>query len=300
MYIKVANWFAKNSCPLYCDYGVIRRPCRAIYRWLAENPMLYRHAMQKRGVTAEMLAYPAELPFDVNTYPPLYSNWRFAPWEEIADPDDPKQYNLISSSGGQVIRRSPSYCDYKIFELTGQHLARNIPGRFDAAHWVEYLAQAGYETVVERPRPGHHYVGVIPDYGEFGHVVWFGMLGKACQPSESDALDAASRSHPSRTMANGRDSHGHDSSDSSSMAAVSSQANAAIVADQANPSNSAAQPKRTLAGRWYSDNFHRFYVAPADEDDSAAAYYCSTYEGFQFHILRIEPGDRRVTWVQID
>lgn len=178
MLVKIANFFAKYSCPMWCSTGLIRRPCRKVYRWLAESPAQYRRAMRRLGFSAEMLTRAYEQPFNVDTYPPLYADPSFAPWPEVADPEDPRQYNLISSSDGQVIRYATSYCAWKIFELTGRHLARNLPGRFDAKDWVKYLAQAGYATVVDRPHSGHHYVGIIPGYGEFGLVVWFGQMGK--------------------------------------------------------------------------------------------------------------------------
>lgn len=189
MYAKIANFFAKYSCPMWCGTGLIRRPCRKVYRWMAENPTQYRRTMKQLGFSAEVLAQASQLSFDVNTYPPLYRDLSFAPWPEVADPEDPKQYNLISSSDGQVIRYATSYCAWKIFELTGQHLARNLPGRFDAKDWVKYLAQAGYGTTVDRPHSGHHYVGIIPGYGEFGLVVWFGQMGKVDAAAKAqDAL----------------------------------------------------------------------------------------------------------------
>lgn len=172
--LKIANLFARYSCPMWCDVWVIRGFCRKAYRWLAENPKLYRRAMLRRGINPQWLNHPAQLPLEVDTYPPLYADLRFAPWEEVADPEDPKQYNLISSTGRQVIRWSTDYCSWKIFELTGERPERNLSGRFDAHDWVEFLSQAGYQTVVDHPEPGHHYVGVIPCQGEFGQVVWFG------------------------------------------------------------------------------------------------------------------------------
>lgn len=114
--------------------------------------------------------------YDIATdsYPPLYADQRFAPWPEQ---DDSKNYCLISSSDGGVIRHSTSYCAWKIFELTGAFPVRKTRRRFDAKDWVEFLAEAGYTEHAEQPIPGHHYVGIIPDEGEFGQVVWYGFSG---------------------------------------------------------------------------------------------------------------------------
>lgn len=86
------------------------------------------------------------------------------------------------------MRRSTSYVAWKIFELTGQWpLERGNDGTvFHAKYWQEFLRLNGYTKEVEHPERGKHYVGIIPDEGEFGQVVWFeGMYGKlyACQVS---------------------------------------------------------------------------------------------------------------------
>lgn len=44
---------------------------------------------------------------------------------------------------------------------------------FHAKHWQEFLRLNGYDKVVEKPVRGGHYVGIVPDEGEFGQVVWF-------------------------------------------------------------------------------------------------------------------------------
>lgn len=172
--IKIANFFAKYSTPLWCSNALVRGGCRAVYRWLAEGKFWYYRAMrQSHWVLSRRDIELAKKFPSVDTYPPLYADKAFAPWEEIADPEDPRRYNLISSRGGQVIRRSTSYCSWKIYELTGKYPERTIKKRFDARDWVEFLAAAGYTRIVNRPVSGHHYVGVMPDEGEFGQVIWF-------------------------------------------------------------------------------------------------------------------------------
>lgn len=108
-----------------------------------------------------------------NTYPWPYSDPKFAPWEED---DRPETYTLVSDPAGFVIRRSTSYVAWKIFELTGRWpLERGDEGKiFHAKYWQEFLRLNGYDQIVERPlRRRRRYVGIIPDEGEFGQVVWF-------------------------------------------------------------------------------------------------------------------------------
>lgn len=167
----------------------MRRFCRLGYRFLAENKLMRKlyflgHTpkigMMLTGVCVMGLQSLYDLMLD--TYPPLYADLRFAPWPEE---DDPENYCLISSSDGGVIRRSTSYCAWKIFELTGSFPIRKTRRRLDARDWVEFLAEAGYTNCVEQPLPDHHYVGVIPGEGEFGQVVWYGFSGQqAALPSE--------------------------------------------------------------------------------------------------------------------
>lgn len=186
----VANVFAFLSCPMWNPIGPVRHVSRGAYRWLAENRFMYCLYMRKHGVRGWQIANYAHLRFSIDTYPPLYADKHFAPWEEVADPDDPKRYNLISSRGKQVIRHPAAYCAYKIRELTGKYPQRLTDKRFDSADWVEFLAEAGYRTIADRPRPRHHYVGVMPGEGEYGTVVWFGILGREIAPDDPESGEA--------------------------------------------------------------------------------------------------------------
>lgn len=116
-----------------------------------------------------------------NTYPWPYSDPRFADWEED---DRGKTYTLISDQAGFVIRRSTSYVAWKIYELTGRWpTERGSDGEiFHAKYWQKFLGLNGFTKFVARPEPGKHYVGIIPDEGEFGQVVWFEGMTDATKP----------------------------------------------------------------------------------------------------------------------
>ena len=149
--IRLANKFAKNSCSAWQSSRVIRR----FSRWA------YRRIMEKGK---------AEYP---------YADQEFANWPE----DDSKDhYTLISDSAGFVIRRSTSYIAWKIKRTTGKWPTRPEPGErapgehaFDAKHWGEILEHNGwvpYGPVTPNMASRGDYIGVLPDEGEFGLVVW--------------------------------------------------------------------------------------------------------------------------------
>lgn len=196
-FVKLANFLAKYSCSKWNHYRVLRRVCRAGYRSMADiTAILQRLKLIGPAVHFERSKLSKVPLASFDTYPYLYRNPDFAPWEED---DDPKNYTLITDPANFVIRRSTSYCAWKIYELTGrwpivrsyneinrkQYLEislalEDIPpeerrpaeARFDAKYWREFLALNGYTKVVEAPISGHHYVGIQPDEGEFGQVVW--------------------------------------------------------------------------------------------------------------------------------
>ncbi|MBR2840024.1 hypothetical protein IKE82_01685 [Candidatus Saccharibacteria bacterium] len=152
--IKIANFFAKNSCDAWQSSRPVRKICRGIYRFIME--------------------------FGARDYP--YANPHFADWPEC---DEEGKYSLITDSCNFVIRRSPSYIAWKIKRITGHWPKLPTPGkrnpgehRFDAKHWDEVLEFNGwhkcdYGPIAEDADKGIHFVGVIASEGEFGQVVWF-------------------------------------------------------------------------------------------------------------------------------
>lgn len=146
--IKVANFFAKNSCDKWQKIGVIRKVSRKIYQRIMENK--------------------------ATNYP--YDNQDFANWPES---DKKGEYTLIADSDGFVIRRSTSLINWLVKKEVGQHLKRPVPGErlpgehaFDAKHWDELLEYNGWERKAPCPYDcvlGTHFVGIIPGEGEFGN-----------------------------------------------------------------------------------------------------------------------------------
>lgn len=151
--IRVANFFAKNSCPAWQPVGFIRRISRIIYRSIMENDISANYR------------YP-------------YAEPEFANWPES---DDGRNYTLISDSAGFVIRHSPSYCAWRIKRRTGKWPKRPTPGKrapgehaFDAKHWDELLEFNGWQRRESGPTPfdDTKFIGIIKDEGEFGQLVW--------------------------------------------------------------------------------------------------------------------------------
>ena len=158
--IKLANFFAKRSCPAWQSNKAIRKACRKIYRFLMET--------------------------GAKSYP--YENMDFAPWEE----SEGDFYTIITDSNNNVIRRSTSYVAWMIKRHCGSWPKRPVPGErkpgehaFDARHWDEILDYNGWDRVpmeLWSLQPKHWdsnlnahvcLVGIIPDEGEFGQLVWF-------------------------------------------------------------------------------------------------------------------------------
>ncbi len=141
----------------------------------------YRHAAQKYWqsvVGQNKTKQYQDGYYYFNTYPWPYSDPDFANWEED---DRTGSYTLISDQSNFIIRHPTSYCAWKIFESTGHWPKRKTPRGeklFHAKYWQEFLAEAGYETIVVMPQSTHRYVGIEEhSETEFGEVVWFEKLG---------------------------------------------------------------------------------------------------------------------------
>ena len=153
------SWF----CILFSQYfyGLSRRRFRA----------KYRNMIKKRWERPEyqnLIRYYKNGRKDLNTYP--YDIVDFAYWPEDSNVNS---YSLVSDQSGCVIRHSPSYVAWKIFEETGEWPQKKTKDRLDAKRWKQFLYEAGYEQVATYLKTGHHYVGINPKDGEFGIVVWF-------------------------------------------------------------------------------------------------------------------------------
>lgn len=136
---------------------------------------------------------------------PLITPWpycdpRFASWEEADG-------TLVTDPANFVIRHSTSYCAWRIRELTGKWPTNRVKPRneahaqeirnrerpHDAKYWLEFLqAQDCYLGVVDADyitqHPNHHYIGVDPNCGEYGLVIWFENLAYDIQNQRTLAV----------------------------------------------------------------------------------------------------------------
>lgn len=157
--IKVANFFARQSCAAWQPNRIIRAICRHIYRFIMET--------------------------DAKEYP--YADLKFANWPE----SDGDFYTLVTDSSGFVIRRSTSYVAWLMKKYCGNSPKLPKPGprkpgehRFDAKHWGEILEYNGWQKVSRAEWPSYrdifderHLIGIITDADEFGLLVWFNNAG---------------------------------------------------------------------------------------------------------------------------
>ncbi|MBQ6130414.1 hypothetical protein IJI72_01855 [Candidatus Saccharibacteria bacterium] len=164
--LRLANHHALLSVDAFNKSALSRRYHRWKYRQIAE-----REYWSAKHQTRVGRYYAGEL--QLNTYPWPYRDPGFANWTEN---DTPGSYTLISDPSGCVVRHSTSYCAYKIRELTGFWPKRLSNTRFDAKHWQQFLAEAGYAETLPSgvvPTLWKHYVGIDPQRGAYGLVVWF-------------------------------------------------------------------------------------------------------------------------------
>lgn len=159
---RVNSW-AQKSCTKWNKNRLSRIFFRRRYRKVAKK---YWKSPDHR----RLIARYQEGARYINTYPWPYKDPGFANWEEN---DTSTDYSLISDQSGCAIRYSTSYCAWKIFEATGTWPRKKSTKRLDAKHWQQFLAEAGYTNVVTEIDPSHYYVGIHPNEGEWGIVVWY-------------------------------------------------------------------------------------------------------------------------------
>ena len=94
----------------------------------------------------------------INTYPWPYNDVAFA---TFVDMNDPETYVLDQS--GCPVKDATSYVAYKIYEETGKW-----PQGTHQNNWQDFLAEAGYKSVMPKPTYGCRFVGI----GREGQVVW--------------------------------------------------------------------------------------------------------------------------------
>lgn len=160
--VRVANFWARMSCPRWNKIRFLRHLARKEFRHLAEK------CWEEEGWQKKIKKYKAG-DWIIDTYPGPYYHPAVANWEED---DSPEGYNLISDQSGCVIKYSTSYCAWKIFEATGTWPQKTSRERLDSKRWVQFLKEAGYPETTDRPSPNYYYVGVNPDIGEWGLTVW--------------------------------------------------------------------------------------------------------------------------------
>ena len=159
--LKIANFFAKYSVKRWNKIRPFRKLCRLAYQ---EMEWMFEDKIGIDNEEAEAEGYSV-----INPYPRLYRDPRFASWEEDDD-------CLVSDPSGFVIRHSTSYCAYLIaLEKCFEWPRRKTKKRYDAKDWQEFLAECGYRRVVSGKQLDrvHEYVGILPDEGQYGLVVWF-------------------------------------------------------------------------------------------------------------------------------
>ncbi len=179
--LGLANFLAKYSCPKWNKLRVLRRICRMGYHGLGQFWIWWqrwsRHInpSDERRNIREIESTLSELNCEVqNTYPWPYRDLRFADWKEDGSPEG---YNLISDPAGFVIRRSTSYCAWKIYEATGRWPKNRAQGwqRFDARDWERFLTMNDFRRVSADELKSSSLrccIGILPEQGEFGQVVW--------------------------------------------------------------------------------------------------------------------------------
>ncbi len=173
---KTANFFAKYSTVRWNRIRVLRTLSRQAYLAIANHQM---HSFEQYELSRRYAKWTCG--HMINTYPGPYCDLSFAPWLEddqlAADPARRERDDaLVVDRLGFVVRHSPSYCAWKIYEQTGRWLKCPAGFYWHARYWQELLTVANGFTAVPPDSSlenGHHYVGILPEAGEHGLVVWF-------------------------------------------------------------------------------------------------------------------------------
>lgn len=161
--MKIMNFLAKYSVAKWNKNRILRKLCRMLYHAISEF-WIRTHKNVWHDRWRDPINGNKRFRDVYNTYPWPYAWSTFAAWEEEDD-------SLITDPSRFVIRRSTSYCAWKIRELTGKWPTRPNRERYDAKRWDELLALWGYHKAKELYN-GQHYIGVDKTTGEFGEVVW--------------------------------------------------------------------------------------------------------------------------------
>lgn len=166
--IFIANLLARLSVDRWNKIRVLRGICRKAYQGMGEIYLWWRRVRPQKKPFGMADSW---WEFIQNTYPWPYVSEDFANWPEEAITG---RYTLISDPSGFVVKHCTSYCAWKIRELTGQWLPHPHDGKiYHAKDWQSYLALNGYDQVLPQPVQDCRAVGIIPDEGEFGQVLWY-------------------------------------------------------------------------------------------------------------------------------
>lgn len=161
-----ANYHAKLSCTMWNKNRLSRIYHRQKGYELAKRAYLMPEHQER------VRQYKAGY-HDINTYNPLYACHDYGNWELN---DEPDKYNLLTDPSKFIIRFAPSYCNQKIGERIGYLPTRKTQTLYHAKKWRSYLAEIGFNKLLPsdaKLKDGCCYVGIDPDVGEYGLVVWF-------------------------------------------------------------------------------------------------------------------------------
>lgn len=146
-----------------------------IANFFAEQSMEKRHpgdGLVRLRRAACRRVYWRIMEWGARSYP--YANTSFAHWDDF--------YEAIVDSQKFVVRMSPSYIAWLIKRYCHRKLKLPKPGErepdenpFDAKRWPEILKHNDWKEGIPTKSllaSGIHFVGVIPDEGTFGQLVW--------------------------------------------------------------------------------------------------------------------------------